>query len=76
MPASFRCTYSRDTVLGALAKGPSLHGLCGFLLGNDLARVELDKHRTVGFNFLDRHGKSEIVEEEELQFQVVEFGKR
>lgn len=76
MLASFRCTYSRDTVLGALAKGSSLHGFRSLLLGNDLARIELDEHRAVGFNLLDGHGESEIVEKKELQFQMVELRER
>ena len=40
-------------------------------LCDDLARVEFYEHRSVGFEFLDGNGEAEVVEEEELQFQVV-----
>jgi hypothetical protein len=52
-----------------------LHGFRGLLLGDNLASVEFDEHRAVCFDFFDRYRKSEVVEKQELQFQVVEFGE-
>ena len=43
------------------------------LLGDDLAGVELNQHCAVGLDFLHGDGEAEVVEEEELQFQMVQF---
>ena len=43
------------------------------LLGNDFARVKLNKHGAVGVEFLNGHGEAEVVEQEELELEVVEF---
>ena len=53
-----------------------MHGFRGLLLGDDFASIEFDKHRTVRFDLFDGYGKSEIIQEQKLQFQVVEFGER
>lgn len=42
-------------------------------MSNYLASVKLHKHRPVCLEFLDRNGESEVVEKEELQFQMVQF---
>jgi hypothetical protein len=52
---SFRGANCADTILRALAKRPGLHCVCGFALGNHLTCVELNKHRTVGFDLFDGH---------------------
>ena len=52
-----------------------MHGLRGLLLGDDLASVEFDEHRAVSFDLFDRHTKPEVVQKQELQFQVVELGE-
>jgi hypothetical protein len=49
--------------------------LCCSLLCDDFTRVKLDQHRSVGFDLLDGDGEAEVVEEEELEFEVVKFGK-
>lgn len=67
------CAYSADAVFRALAEGACLHCFGSLLLGDDLACVEFDQHRAVSLDFLDRHRKSEVVEEKELELQVIEF---
>ena len=52
-----------------------MHGFRGLLLGDDLAGVEFDEHRAVSFDLFDRHTKPEVVQKQELQFQVVELGE-
>jgi hypothetical protein len=52
---SFRGADCADTILRALAERPGLHCVCGFALGNHLTCVELNKHRTVGFDLFDGH---------------------
>lgn len=46
------------------------------LLRDDLSSVELDKHRSVGFQFFHRNRQTEIVQQQELQLKVVEFNQR
>lgn len=43
--------------------------------GYDLPGVEFDKHSCVRLKIFHRYEKPEVVEEEELHLQVVEFGK-
>lgn len=45
-------------------------------LGNNLPGVKLHKHGCVSLEVFYRNGKSEIIEEEELKLEMVEFGKR
>ena len=52
-----------------------MHGFRGLLLGDDLASVEFDEHRAVSFDLFHRHTKPEVVQKQELQFQVVELGE-
>ena len=52
-----------------------MHGFRGLLLGDDFARVEFDEHRAVSLDLFDRHTKPEVVQKQELQFQVVKLGK-
>jgi hypothetical protein len=42
-------------------------------LRNDFSSVELDEHGAVGFELFDGNGKPEVVEEEELEFEVIEL---
>lgn len=42
-------------------------------LRNNFSRVKFDEHGGVGLEVLDWDGQAEIVEEEELEFEVVEF---
>jgi hypothetical protein len=44
------------------------------LLCKQLSGIELDKHGAVSFEFLYRHGKPKVVEKEELELEIVEFG--
>lgn len=74
--SSLCCAHGTDTILGALGERSRLHGFRGLLLGDDFASIEFDKHRTVRFDLFDGYGKSEIIQEQKLQFQVVEFGER
>ena len=43
------------------------------LLGKQFSCVELDKHGAVSFEFLHWHGESEVIEKEELKFEIVEL---
>ena len=52
-----------------------MHGFRGLLLGDDLASVKFDEHRAVRFDFFDRYTKPEVVQKQELQFQVIKLGK-
>ena len=52
-----------------------MHGFRGLLLGDDLASIKFDEHRAVSFDLFDRHTEPEVVQKQELQFQVVEFGE-
>ncbi len=47
--------------------------LLGLLLVDDLAGVEFDKHGAVGVKLLDGDSEAEVVEEEELEFEVVQL---
>lgn len=47
----------------------------GGSLGDYFPGVEFDEHGAVGFEFFDGDGEAEVVEEEELEFEVVEFGE-
>lgn len=69
--------HSSRTLRRTLAQTPLLHrtGLLGLLLSDDFSRVEFHEHGAVGLDFLDGNGEAEVVEEEELQFEVVEFGE-
>lgn len=59
------------------AQSPSLGGPCRPRLGADhLPRIKLNKHGRVSLEVLHRDGETEIVEEEKLEFEVVQFGKR
>lgn len=59
------------------AHSPSLAGPCRPRLGaNHLPRIKLNKHGRVSLEVLHRDGETEIVEEEKLEFEVVQFGKR
>lgn len=49
--------------------------LC-LLLSDDLASVELDEHGAVSFDLFNGHGKAEVVQKQELKFEVVELWKR
>jgi hypothetical protein len=40
-----------------------------------LAGIKLDQHGGIRLEVLDGHGQAEVVEEEELQLEVVEFGQ-
>jgi hypothetical protein len=44
-------------------------------LRDDLAGIELDKHGRVHLQVFHGDGETEIVEDEELKFEVVEFGE-
>lgn len=37
--------------------------------------VEFHKHRPISFHLFKGHCKSEVVQQQELQFQVVKFGE-
>jgi len=67
------CPYGSYAVLGALAQAAVLHGVGCLLLGDDFPSVELNQHGAVGLDLFDRDGEAEVVEEEELQFQVIEL---
>lgn len=41
--------------------------------GNMISHPKLHQHRAVSFQFLNRYCEAEIVKEEELKFEVVEF---
>ncbi len=45
-------------------------------LGNDVPSIELDEHGGVRLEVFDGNCKPEVVENEELQLEVVQFGKR
>lgn len=70
-------SYGRGAFCRAFAQGSLLHGnrLLRLLLRYDFASVELDEHGPVGFNLLDGHRKSEVVEQQKLQLEMVEFGQ-
>jgi hypothetical protein len=42
-------------------------------LRDDFSGVELDEHGAVGFELFHGNGEPEIVEKEELEFEVVEL---
>ena len=46
---------------------------CSCLLSYNLACVEFDKHCTIGFELLHRDGKTKVVEDQELKFEMVEL---
>ena len=44
-------------------------------LPNHLPRIKLNKHGRVRFEIFDIHGEAEFVEEEELEFEMIQFGE-
>ena len=46
------------------------------VLGYHFSCVEFDEHGSVGVEVLDRDEELKVVEEQELQFQMVQFRKR
>lgn len=46
------------------------------LLSDDFSCVEFDQHRAVCFQLFHRYTQSEVVEQEELQFEIVQFCQR
>lgn len=67
--------HSRHTILARLAQAPHLHSLSRLLLRHDFPGIELNQHSPVRLNFLDRDAQSEIVQKQELQLEMVQFGK-
>lgn len=45
-------------------------------LRNDLTSIKGHEHGCIGFQLLDRDGEAKVIEEQELQFQVVELRQR
>lgn len=37
------------------------------------SRVKLNEHSPISLEFLERNGKAEVIEDEKLEFEVVEF---
>lgn len=50
----------------------ALHSLLS-LLREDFAGVELDKHGRVALQFFDGNGEAEVVEDEKLQLEMIQF---
>lgn len=44
-------------------------------LGHYLAGIEFYQHRGIALELLDGNGQSKVVENEELELQVIKFGK-
>lgn len=44
--------------------------------GHYLAGIEFYQHRGIALELLDGNGQSKVVENEELELQVIKFGKR
>ena len=64
-------------LLGALSVHvQAVMRLAARLLLDDLLGVELDEHTAVSFQLVDGDEELEVVEEEELEFEVVEFHER
>ncbi|KAF4123008.1 threonine aldolase [Geosmithia morbida] len=65
-----------DTASTSTSTGKPIKAACAVsCLTDDFAGVELDEHRGVGFQALDGNGKSKVIEDEELQLEMVEFGE-
>ncbi len=45
-------------------------------LGHDLTGIEFYQHRGVALELLDGNGQPKVVEDEELELEMVELGKR
>ena len=45
-------------------------------LGDNFPRVELHQHRGVCLEIFDGNSEAEIIEKEELELEVVQFGER
>lgn len=43
------------------------------LLSNDLSCVECDQHTAVSLELFNRDGKTEVVEKQELKFQMIQL---
>jgi hypothetical protein len=50
--------------------------LCCSLLRDDFTGVELNQHGSVGFDLLDGDRQPEVVQEQELEFKVIQLGER
>ena len=42
-------------------------------LRNNFSRIELNQHSAIGLKFFDRDRKAEVVEKEELKFEMIEL---
>lgn len=59
------------------SQSPSLGGPCRPRLGSDhFPRIKLNKHGRVGFKVLYWDGEAEVIEEEKLEFEMVQLCKR
>jgi len=43
------------------------------LLCNQFSSIEFHQHSTIGFEFFHWYGKSKVVKDEELEFEVIEL---
>lgn len=53
-----------------------LYRSCRRLWHDHLPRVELDQHGRVGLKVFDGHSKSEVIQEQELKLQMIQFCER